>query len=215
MARHDADGTPISHRQFPAPPTIHPAAGAGRHPSTVRPTTPDSAAIHHPAQPAPPLAAATPAVEVGPGGDLEAAYHLGGWSLLLDEFELPPDAQLEYMEERAWERRETAGMRLRLLTAISRLPPPSRDVLRAHLSTGLHIEVQSVLLGMSQERYWHDLVAAAKNLLPSLAGELRALLPTQLLDAVAEAESTEALVPRRPEHVDEGDETVSTCREVA
>lgn len=157
-----------------------------------------------------------------PAGDLEAAYHLGGWSLLLDEFDEPPDAQLEDFEELIWERREAAAARLRLLTAVSKLSVPGRDVLRAYLTSGLQIEVQAALFNMSRQTYWHHLVTAARNLLSELTAELLALLPAQILDAVADdAKSATALMSRRrPQHTDakRADAwrlTDKTCWEVA
>jgi RNA polymerase sigma factor (sigma-70 family) len=77
-----------------------------------------------------------------------------------------------------------ATLRLGLLTAVSQLPEPGRDALRAYLTTGLGLDVLAALLRTTEADLWVTLVGATRALLPVLDDELATLLPDDLRDAL-------------------------------
>jgi hypothetical protein len=97
------------------------------------------------------------------GGFLNGQTGLGDFGM--------PDEQREYLEELAWENREAKALRLRLLTVISRLPAPDRDVLRAYVSTSLPVDVHAVLLRMPGQAFCERLLSATEQVLALLAAE--------------------------------------------
>jgi hypothetical protein len=108
--------------------------------------------------------------------DLETPYLRDGWAFLDDT--VRPEAQWEYDAELAWDR-------MQLLTAISRLPAPDRDQLRAYLTIPVDLDVLAALFHTTERALWTVLVATTERLLRTLDPDLAALLPDSLLDAMA------------------------------
>jgi hypothetical protein len=105
------------------------------------------------------------------------AYDRAAFAGLPADFDPWGDPALAAVDARA--------ARFRLLAAISRLDAPARDLLRAYATMDLGLDVLAALFRTTEAELWAGIVAAGRALAPGLDGDLAALLPEALREALA------------------------------